>query len=336
MEPETARVGLSVLTCDAANVETRSVAGVEDALGLVGPERSTWLRIVGHAPQTLTEVGSRLRVHPLVIEDIAAVGQRPKVEVHAGYVFVVLQALRKESAGAVEQEQVSLLLFENLLVTIEERDNQLFAPIEERLRAGHEKLRTAGVDFLAHTVIDTIVDYLYPLLDDLGGRIGDIEEELLERPDRASLQSLHLVKRELLRVRRVVWPTRELLAALARGDSPLIDAECTLYLRDAYDHAVEVLDMVETFRDMATGLVDLYLSNASLRMNEVMKVLTIIATIFIPLTFIVGLYGMNFDIQAGPLNMPELHWAYGYPLVLAVMTLIAAAMLLFFKRRGWL
>jgi len=327
---------LSLLLYDETAFESRAVVSVAEALGLRVAGRRHWLRIVGHDPAVIEEVGRALGVHALVLEDILSVGQRPKAETHAGYLFVVTQVLRDDGAGAIDEEQVAVLLFPELVVTIEERANELFRPIEKRLEAGRGRIRGAGADYLGYAIVDTAVDYLFPLLDVIGDRIEAIETELLDDPSQQTLEHLHEIKRELLRVRRVSWPMRETLSSLMREESELLSDETRVFFRDVYDHAVQVLDMVETFREMSTSLVDLYLSSISNRMNEVMKVLTIIATIFIPLTFIAGIYGMNFDPQASPLNMPELEWYLGYPFALGLMAVIAVVLLLLFRRKGWL
>jgi len=331
-----AETTLTLTVYDDAGASVRDVATVAAAKDLFREGKRHWLHIVGHQPEVVAELGTCLGVHPLVLEDILGVGQRPKLESHPGHLFLVAQVLRDVGAGAFDEEQVSLLLFRDLVVTIEERAPRLFLPIERRIEEGHGRIRAAGADYLAYAVIDTVVDYLFPLLDELGERLEQIEAELLDAPDRRALERLHAVKRELLRVRRVAWPMREALGSLLRDESDLVSAGCRVFLRDVYDHAVQVLDMVETFREMSASLADLYLSAASNRMNEVMKVLTIIATIFIPLTFIAGIYGMNFDPAAGPLNMPELRWRFGYPFALGLMAALAALLLAVFRRKKWL
>ena len=327
---------LSLITYDEESLESSDLGSVAEAVGLRAKGSRHWLRVVGHDPAVIEGIGSSLGVHPLVLEDILSVGQRPKAETHAGYLFVVTQVLRARDDGSIDEEQVSILLFQDLVVTIEERANELFRPIEKRLSAGRGRIRGAGADYLAYALIDAVVDYLFPLLDVIGDRVEAIEAELLEDPSRGTLERLHEVKRELLRIRRVSWPMRETLSSLIREESEMVSDETRVFMRDVYDHSVQVLDMVETFREMSTSLVDLYLSSISNRMNEVMKVLTIIATIFIPLTFIAGIYGMNFDTTASPLNMPELKWPLGYPFALGLMAVIAGALLLLFRRKGWL
>ncbi len=327
---------LTLVRYDADGYAEETVPSVADAVRRAAPGGRSWLRVVGHDPAVLAELGSALPLHPLLLEDVASPGQRPKLEEGADVLFAVLQVLRPAGNGELDEEQVSVILFPGLLVTVEERENALFKPVLERLQAGRGRIRSAGLDYLAYAIVDAVVDYLFPVLDAAGERLEDLEAELLDRPDRSALEALHHVKRSLLKIRRVAWPTRELVSVLARGDAPMIEADTRTYVRDVYDHAVQVLDMVETFREMATGLVDLYLSSVSNRMNEVMKVLTIIATIFIPLGFIAGVYGMNFDTAVSPFNMPELKWPFGYPMALGIMLAVAVTMLAWFHRKRWL
>ena len=331
-----ARTTLTLVRYRDDEIAEEPVTSVAEAVRRAGKDGRAWLRVVGRDPAVLGELGTALSLHPLLLEDVGSLGQRPKVEVGADSLFAVLQVLRPAGNGELDEEQVSVLLFRNILVTVEERENELFKPVLDRLHAGRGRIRTAGLDYLMYAIVDTIVDYLFPVLDAAGERLEDLEDALLDMPDRGALEALHDVKRALLKIRRVAWPTRELVSVLARGDTTLVEADTRTYLRDVYDHAVQVLDMVETFREMATGLVDLYLSSVSNRMNEVMKVLTIIATIFIPLGFIAGVYGMNFDPAVSPFNMPELRWRFGYPMALGIMVAVAVTMLFWFRRRRWL
>jgi magnesium transporter len=326
---------LLLVTYDAESASFQPVATVEEAASRIVPGRVSWLRVVGHDPSVIERLGSSFGIHPLALEDMLHVGQRPKAEEYPDTLFIVLQVLRGGDGDDIDEEQVAVVLLKDLVITVEERDNSLFAPIDARLREGGSRIRLRGADYLAYAVIDTIVDYLFPLLDHFSMRLEEVEDELLEEPSRERLQHLQTLKRSLLRLRRAVWPTREMTGALMRTQSSLIAAENHVFLRDVYDHTVQVLDIVETFRDLSTSLMELYLSAVSNRMNEVMKVLTIIATVFIPLTFIAGLYGMNFSPEVSPFNMPELHWRFGYLYALSLMALAAVLMAIFFKRRGW-
>jgi magnesium transporter len=320
---------VTLLTYAPDGVTEQAIAAVAQA---PAPEagKPAWLRIIGHDTAALAALSQAFGVHPLVLEDVVNVGQRPKVQEFDHYLFVVVDVLRFDANGALGEEQVSLLLFENLLVSIEEKESDLFRPVEERLHAQGGKMRSQGVDYLAYALVDAAVDHYFPTLERLGEQLDDVEDILLGKPDRESFQELHRIKRDLLRMRKSTWPLREMVGALARTDSDLVREGTRVWLRDVYDHAVQIIDIVETFREMTQELVDLYLSSVSNRMNEIMKVLTVIATIFMPLTFIAGVYGMNFA------HMPELAWRWGYPVVLAAMASVAAGMAWMFRRRGWL
>jgi magnesium transporter len=296
-----------------------------------------WLDVDGlDDPGVARALGERFGLHPLVVEDILAHHERAKVDVYENYDFLVIRML-EERDGELSTEQVSLVLASNLLITFQEKaGGDPFDPVRERLRQAHGPLRKAGPDLLAHALLDAVVDAYFPLLEKFGDKLEDLEGEVVERPTRQTLAHVHGVKHELLRIRRAVWPLREALSTLGREQTPHVQPETRKYLRDLHDQTVQVMDLVETYRDLGSGLTDLYLSSVSNRLNEVMKVLTIISTIFIPLSFIAGIYGMNFDPHASPLNMPELGWRYGYPFALGLMGAIAVVLMGFFWRKGWL
>lgn len=335
--PETApgSTKLTLVTYGPGRLQEVGVTSGAEAARMLPEGEQAWLRVVGHEPRVLGELAEQFGIHPLVMEDIVNIGQRAKLEDYDSYLFMIVDVLRRGANGTLEEEQVGLLLFENLLITVQERETDLFKLVDERMRAERGKMRKMAVDYLAYALVDAAVDHYFPLLEWTGERVEEIEDALLDHAERRRLEELHTVKRDLLRLRRATWPLREMVGALTRTDSALVRDGTRVWLRDVYDHTVQIIDIVETFRETAAGLFDLYLSSVSNRMNEIMKVLTIIATIFIPLTFIVGLYGMNFDTSAGPLNMPELRWAWGYPLVWLVMLGIAAGMVVMFRRRGW-
>ncbi len=322
-----ARLSLTTYAAEAASVRD---VGTPAEAAAPPPDGKAWLRIVGHDPSVLGDLAHRFGVHPLALEDVVNVGQRPKVQEFDHYVFVVLDVLRFAGNGALAEEQVALLLFEGLLISVEEHESDLFRPVEERLHATAGRMRLEGVDYLAYALVDAAVDHFFPTLERLGEQLDEVEDVLLERPTRESFQELHRIKRDLLRIRKATWPLREMVGALTRTDSALVREGTRVWLRDVYDHAVQIIDIVETFREMTQELVDLYLSSVSNRMNEIMKVLTVIATIFMPLTFIVGVYGMNFA------HMPELAWRWGYPFVWLVIVGVAGTMVWMFRRRGWL
>jgi magnesium transporter len=282
--------------------------------------------------EVLEELNTCFRLHPLVLEDILNTDQRPKMEDYGDYLYIVLKTLFMAGnlGDEVESEQVSLILGRNFVLSFQEKENPLFEPIRERLRSGKGRLRKMGPDYLVHAVLDAIIDHYFVVLEKLGEKIEFLEEEVVIQPTPSTLQAAHQLKREMIFLRKAVWPLREVIDSLERGESYLIKESTVIYLRDIYDHTIQVIDNIETFRDMLSGMMDIYLSSISNRMNEIMKVLTLIATIFIPLTFIVGSYGMNFKY------MPELSWPWGYPLVMALMLVVAIFMLIYFRRKKWI
>ena len=262
------------------------------------------------------------------------VHQRPKVEEYASYLFAVA---RMASLGErVDTEQISLFLGPDWVLTFQEAPGDCWEPVRERLRVGKGKIRTGGADYLFYALLDAIIDNFYPLLEEFGARLEQLEEAVIDDPHEGLVGVIHGARRDLLALRHALWPMREAVGQLYRDPSKYITEDSRLYLRDAYDHTIQVIDLLENFREMASGLLDVYLSSVSHRMNEVMKVLTIIATIFIPLTFIAGVYGMNFDTSASPWNMPELHWAYGYPVIMGVMLVIGLSLLVYFRWKRWI
>jgi magnesium transporter len=301
--------------------------------GLAGGPGILWLDIEGLGDGALLEaVGALFGLHPLALADVVNVPQRPKAEVYGEQVFIV--ARMPAAALPLDSEQVSLFLGPNFVITFGEKEGDVFGPVRQRIRDGRPGLLEGGADYLAYSLIDAIVDAYFPLLESYGEFLEDLEEEILMRPRQELVPRLHHLKRDLLNLRRYVWPLRELLAALHRDEIPRIAPATRLYLRDSHDHAVQVMELLESYRDMASSLMDLYLSSVSHRLNEVMKVLTIIATLFMPLSFIAGVYGMNFD-RGHPWNMPELGWRLGYLFALGLMAAVALVMLTYFWRKGW-
>jgi magnesium transporter len=326
-------VKLSVINYDGTNFQEKSVNSAEEACSFIKKSSVTWLNIDGvHQPEIIEQVGKSFGLHPLVAEDIASTGQRPKIEDFDDYIFVVLRMLWfDEKEKETKTEQVSILFGRDFVVSFQERaDGDVFDPIRERLRSNKGKIRKMGADYLAYSLIDAIVDNYFVILEKLGETIEDVEDKLVTNPTSETLQTIHDLKREMIFLRKSVWPLREVINRLERSESALINKSTCVYLRDVYDHTIQVMDAVETFRDMLSGMLDIYLSSVSNRMNEVMKVLTVIATIFIPLTFVVGIYGMNFRY------MPELEQAWSYPAVLILMLAVALLMVVYFRRKKWI
>lgn len=295
----------------------------------------TWIHVQGRPTEAaLGELGDIFELHTLALEDVLNSGQRPKVEPFDDQLFMVM-SLPIMVDDLVEIEQVSFFLSSTFLISFYERDFVPFEPIIKRLRDNHSRLRSRKIDFLLYTLLDMVIDQGFPVLENFGQQLEELEEQILTSANRNTLEKIHIVKRELILMRRMLWPQREVINQLLRGDLELVHDDTRIYLRDCYDHTIQVMDLMETYRDMTASMLDIYLSSVSNRMNEIMRVLTVVSTIFIPLTFIVGVYGMNFD-RSSPLNMPELGWHYGYLLVWAGMITIAVSMVAFFRRRGWL
>ncbi|MCJ7693106.1 MAG: magnesium/cobalt transporter CorA, partial [Sedimentisphaerales bacterium] len=292
----------------------------------------TWINIDGlHDIQVIEKIGKNFDFHPLILEDILNTGQRPKFEDFENYIFIVLKMLTyDDDEETIKSEQVSMILGHNFVISFQEIQGDVFENIRERIRTAKGRIRKMSCDYLLYTLLDAIVDNYFAIMEKFGEKIESLEEQLVSDPDEKILQKIHSMKRELISLRKSVWPLRELVSGLQRSESELISEPTIIYFRDVYDHTIQVIDTVETFRDMVSGMLDIYLSSISNRMNAVMKVLTIIATIFIPLTFVAGIYGMNFKF------MPELEWKWGYFIVLIIMAVAAAAMLIYFRRKKWL
>lgn len=301
-------------------------------------ESVSWVDVQGLGSEDILQrLGQVFSLHPLVLEDVVNVPQRPKVEEYGDQLVIISRmVLPKPDGRGFFSEQVSFILGKYYLLTVqEEPELDTFVPVRDRIRSSKGSIRKRNADYLAYALLDTIIDGFFPVLESYGEKIEDLEDEVVARPTHQTLEQIYVLKRELLALRRAIWPQRDAINTLIRDESDLISAEVRVYLRDCYDHTVQVLDMVETYRELASSLMDVYLSSVSNRMNEIMKLLTVISSIFIPLTFIAGLYGMNFNTETSPLNMPELNWYWGYPATLLVMGAIAASLIYFFWRRGW-
>ncbi|MBN1456125.1 MAG: magnesium/cobalt transporter CorA [Methanomicrobia archaeon] len=333
-ERKTEKVRITVIDYDEEHLEEREVAQVEEVFPFRERPTVTWINIDGiHDVELMKTIGQHFGVHPLLLEDILNTEQRPKMDDHESYLFIILKMLYYTDTGEareIEAEQVSLILGPNFVISFQEREGDVFNSVRDRIRNKKGRIRKVGSDYLAYALIDAIVDNYFMILEMIGEIIEDTEEELVTNPTPETLRTIHGLKRSMIFLRKSVWPLREVLSGLERLESPLIQESTDIYLRDLYDHTIQVIDTVENFRDMIAGMLDIYLSSLSNKMNEIMKVLTIIATIFIPLTYIVGIYGMNFEY------MPELGWRWGYPAVWLLMGAILISMVLYFRRRRWL
>ena len=301
-------------------------------------ESVSWLDVKGLGSENILQrLGKVFGLHPLVLEDVVNVPQRPKVEDYPQQLVIITQmVIPKTSGEGFWLEQVSLVVGKNYVLTVQEKpEKDCFRPVRRRIKFKKGNITTMGADYLAYALWDAIIDGFFPVLEIYGEKIEDLEDEVLFNPTNQSLAKVYQIKRELLALRRAIWPQRNALNKLIRDGSSVIDPEILIFLRDCYDHAVQIIDIIETYRELASSLTDIYLSAISNKMNEVMKLLTVISSIFIPLTFIVGIYGMNFNPNASPWNMPELDWYWGYPLCWLLMIAIAASLIYFFWRRGW-
>ncbi|HEV8584371.1 MAG TPA: magnesium/cobalt transporter CorA [Methylomirabilota bacterium] len=306
------------------------VASVDEALAKVVPGNVTWINVDGLGDtKVLSRLGEHFGLHPLALEDVLNVGQRPKIERYDKNLFVVMRTIRI-AEGEIVEEQVSLFLGAGWVITIQERpDGDCFGPVRDAIRQGRGRVREAGADYAAYLMIDAVVDAYFPVIEQLGDRMQNLESAAIDDPSPLVLVQMQRLRHQLLTLRRTVWPMREEVGILAREESDLVTPETRIFLRDVYDHAVQALEIVESLRETAVSVMEVYLSVQNQRLQEVMKVLTVIATIFIPLTFIASIYGMNFK------HMPELEWEYGYAWALGLMAAMAAVMIGYFKKRGW-
>ena len=336
VDPGAPRPVIRLMAYSAEKFIERDIAHPDELRAYLGHWRVLWVNVEGLGDAaTLEKIAEIFRLHPLAMEDVVNVHQRAKVDTFGERTFMVTHMMR--ITDHLQSEQVSLFLGPEFVITFqEEPDWDCLDPLRERIRKPATRVRESGTDHLAYAILDAVIDHYFPVLESFGERLEALEDRVVAAPDRAAVSDIHDLKRELLYVRRAIWPQREALNTLVRDEIPHITAETRLYLRDCYDHAVRIIDLVETYREVCSDLMDLYLSSLSNRMNEVMKVLTIISTLFIPLTFVVGIYGMNFNKAVSPWNMPELDWYYGYPLCLLVMVLIAIGQFWFFRRKGWI
>lgn len=331
-EKKVEKTKITIIDYDAEHLEEKVAKTVDECFSFKDKPTVTWINIDGiHEIEIIEKIGNHFDLHPLILEDIVHTEQRPKMEDFEHYIYVVLRLLTfDEIENEINAEQISIILGSNFIISFQEMEGDVFDHVRDRIRNSKGRIRKMGADYLAYALLDAIVDNYFVILEKLGEKIEAMEEELVTNPRPETLQTIHELKREMIFLRKSVWPLREVVNSMERGESSLIQDSTTIYLRDVYDHTIQVIDTIETFRDMLSGMLDIYLSSVSNKMNEVMKVLTIIATIFIPLTFIAGNYGMNFEY------MPELGWRWSYPVYWMVVLTVAAFMVMYFKRKKWL
>lgn len=343
VDGKVSKPAIQVIEYDKDHLQEHDVVDLVELAERFDSRKVTWINIDGLGDvEALTFLGQRFNLHPLALEDVLNTGQRPKVETGEDYVFIVAQMVYQDKEKTICGEQVSIFFGKNFLITVQEEGKyDVFDPVRERLRTGRGEIRKSKADYLAYALLDSIIDHYYPVLEEIGNSIEDLEDDLIERPSREMVLALHEYKRSLTQMRRYVWPLRDVVNGLLHDPSGYITSPTKIFLRDCYDHTVQLMDLVESYKELTSGLMELYHSSVGLRTNEVMRVLTVITSIFIPLTFIAGVYGMNFAPATAegkklPLNMPELYLPHGYIDVMAFMAVIAIVQLLIFKKMKWL
>lgn len=325
------KVSITIIEYDEGHYQESEKAAFDECLLLQDKPGVTWIKVEGvHAVENLQKLGECYHLHPLVLEDILNTDQRPKIEDFDDYIYIVLRLINYNQDKEVTSEQISLILGRNFVISLQESDGAVFAPILERLRTSKGRIRKSGADYLVYTLMDLIVDNYFVVLEKFGEALEYLEEEVVTKPSTQTLQDIHRFKYDMIMLRKSVWPLREVIGRLERRESDLIQEATGIYFKDVYDHTIVAIDNIETYRDILSGMLDIYLSSISNRLNEIMKVLTIIATIFMPLTFLAGVYGMNFK------HMPELEWTWGYPASLGLMLVISLSMLIYFRKKKWL
>ncbi len=337
-DPDAGPTVFHLMSFDETTIDEKSAGELQQILDGFQPGRVNWINVNGiQDVDALRALAAHFGLHPLAMEDVLNTTQRPKVEKYDDHLFIVMQMVYADEESNIVSEQVSLFLGKDFVLTIQEEEScDVFNPVRDRIRQARGFARKSGSDYLAYALIDAVVDHFFPVLESIGEGIEEVEEELLDVPTRETIKKLYELKRALLQIRRAAWPSRELVSFLSRNDSTLISQSTVVFLRDCYDHSVQIIELIESYREMAAGMMDIYLSSVSMRTNEVMRVLTVISSIFIPLTFIAGVYGMNFNTEISHWNMPELEWPFGYVLCIGVMLLIAIGQLIFFRIRKWI
>lgn len=328
---------VSLTEYDAHSIEERKIETIDDLLPCLENDKVSWINVDGLGdPEFFQQLGLHFRIHQLALEDIFNLGQRPKVDEYDRQLFIVLDMAYENQKQEIVFEQVSVVLAEKFVITIQEEPGDVFNPVRQRLREAGGNARFMKADYLAYALIDAVIDQYFPIIESLGESMDDLQETVLDEPTRERVRELHELKQLIARIRRAVWPQREVLGRLMREETGLVAPRTKPFFRDCYDHTVTMLDLLDTFRETARNIMDIYLSSISIRTSEIMRVLTVIASIFFPLTFIAGVYGMNFDPKRSPFNMPELEWPLGYPFAICLMLAVAIGMIVFFKRKKWL
>jgi magnesium transporter len=324
---------IDILTYDEQQVTEKADVSVADIPDLKDGSAVTWINVSGiHNMEVIGKIGRRFHLHPLLLEDVVNTQHRAKIDDYEDYLFIVLKMIfmGPDDPTRLQYEHVCLILGRNYLISFQEREGDVFQPVRERIKKDKGRIRKFGAGYLAYALMDMLVDHYFLVLEKLGDDIESLQEKALERPDRKTLAAIHAARHEVVHLRKIIWPLREMMNGLLRGESSLIEGHVLIYIHDVYDHVIQVIDTVEIYRDLLADVLDSYMSSVSQKMNETMKVLTVMATLFIPLTFFAGVYGMNFTY------MPELDWQYGYPVFWMVALVIFVSMVVWFKTRKWL
>lgn len=326
------KVRLSIIEYNETTIQEKNDVTIQECLDHIETPDMTWVQVYGvYDPATIAAVGSHFKLHALALEDILNTGQRSKLDEYQNQLFIVVRLLLYDNEKQIlKDEQVSLIIGPNYLISFLESYDGLFQPIKERLQQANNRIRKLGSDYLAYAILDNIVDHYFAVLEQVDISLEKLEDELGHAPKPTTIQKIQGAKHDMIFLRKSVWPIRDVINRFQRLESPLVSATTQFYLRDVYDHVIQIIDIIEGFRDVVAGMLDIYLSNINIRTNEIMKVLTIVSTIFVPLTFITSMYGMNFEF------MPELRHPWGYPAVLFIMTSVAIGMLIYFRRKNWI
>lgn len=324
-------ITISAIDFDATTFEERKNISLQGCLDFLRSPANTWINICGvNDPKIIAAIGQHFGLHPLMLEDIMSIGARSKMDDYKETLFLILSSLTYNNVKhKVDEEQVSIVLGKNFVISFTQSKNDLFAPVRDRLRNPKGQIRLKGADYLCYALVDCIVDSYFLMLEQVDGNLDELEEELVHSPTPKTLLKIQRTKKEVTMLRRLIWPVRELISSFRRTESLLVQDSTKIYIQDVYDHTIQAIDTIEGFRDIASGMLDLYLSTMTFRMNEIMKFLTVVGTIFLPLTFITSYFGMNFD-------MPEFHWKWGYPFAIAVMLAMTGSMIYYFRRKKWI
>lgn len=334
VDPNALPTSLRLMAFNDRQIAESELSSPQELNKFLGKWSTIWIDVTGLGNgETIRAIGELLGLHPLALEDVVNVHQRAKLDTYEGYLFAVARMV--DSVDSMQTEQISFFVRHGLIISFQERPGDCWNPVRNRLRQGSSKIRSFGSDYLFYALLDAIVDSYFPIIESISDDVDALDAAITQGSAHHQMHSIHELRGHLLTLRRAIRPHREMLNELIRDDHPMISPDSMLFFRDCYDHVTQLIDLVDTYREMTSDVRDFYLSSISNRMNEIMKVLTIMSTIFIPLSFIAGVYGMNFDTRF-PLNMPELNWWFGYPFALGLMTITAAGLLFYFRRRGWL